>query len=180
MLPTRLSRPFLFLLVIAFSLVVTFAVRLTYVLGGFSREGSDLTRSIRATSRLNEELRNGIGRQVSLVRRQLDDMDQSFPEKFKGLDHNVAKTQIEYLKLNIGKQERLTVETIKSLQSEMGIKSLFFYELLRQGKTAEAKHQITSIESIQRQIQESFDELHNLQMDKLESVQNQLDRSISM
>ena len=180
MLPTRLSRPFLILLVIAFSLVVTFAVRLTYVLGGFSREGSDLTRSIRATSRLNEELRNGIGRQVSMVRQQLDVIDPSFPEEFKALDYIVGEKQIEYLKLNIGKQERLTVETIKSLQSEMGIKSLFFFELLRQGKTAEAKHQITSIESIQRQIQERFDELHNLQMDKLESVQNQLDRSISM
>src|SRR5262245_50474973 len=180
MQPTRLSRPFLLLLVVAFSLVVTFAVRLTYVLGGFSREGADLTRSIRATSRLNEELRNGIGRQVSLVRRQLDAIDASFPEEFRTLDHSISQTQIEYLKLNIGNQERLTVERIKSLQSELGVESVFFFELLRQGKIPEAKRQLSSIEANQRQIQARFDELHNLQMDKLESVQGQLDRSISM
>src|SRR5262249_9020331 len=116
MQPTRLSRPFLLLLVVAFSLVVTFAVRLTHVLGGFSREGADLTRSIRATSRLNEELRNGIGRQVSLVRRQLDAIDASFPEEFRVLDHAVRQTQMEYLKLYIGKQEKQSIERIKAIR----------------------------------------------------------------
>src|SRR5262244_3475341 len=144
--PARLSRPFLLLLGLVFSLVVVFTVRLTYMFSGFSREGADLTRSIRATSRLNEELRNGIGRQVSLVRRQLDAIDASFPEEFRVLDHAISQTQIEYLKLNIGKQERLTVERIKSLQSELGVESASFFELLRQGKIPEAKRQLASIE----------------------------------
>jgi signal transduction histidine kinase len=180
MQPTRLSRPFILLLGIAFSLVVTFAVRLTLMFSGFSQEGTELTRSIRATSRLNEELRTGIGGQVSLVRRQLDQMDPSFPEEFIALDYAVGRTQTEYLKLDIGKQERLTVEKIKSLQAELGVESLFFFELLRQSRIAEAKLQLASIEGIQKQVQEGFDELHNLQMDKLETVQYQLDRSVSM
>src|SRR6516225_10350671 len=98
MQPSRLSRPFLLLLGIVFSLVVTFTVRFTYVFSGFSREGAALTRSIRATSRLNEALRTGIGQEVSLVRRQLDEMDQSFPNELMALDNDIARTQIEYLK----------------------------------------------------------------------------------
>jgi signal transduction histidine kinase/ActR/RegA family two-component response regulator len=155
-------------------------VRFTYVFSGFSREGAALTRSIRATSRLNEALRTGIGQEVSLVRRQLDEMDQSFPNELMALDNDIARTQIEYLKLDIDKQERLTVEKIKSLQSELGVESLSFFELLRQGSTPQAKNHLVVIESLQKQIQEGFEELHNLQMDKLESIQNQLDRSISM
>jgi signal transduction histidine kinase len=179
MQPSRLSRPFLLLLGIAFSLVVAFTISLTYVFSGLSRQGADLTTSIRATSRLNEELRSGIGQQVSLVRKQLDRVDPAFPEEFIALDNTIGQTQIEYLKLDIGKQERLTVERIKSLQAELGVESLFFFELLRQGKSAQARVHLAAIEGSQKQIQESFEELHNLQMDKLESVEGQLDRSIS-
>jgi signal transduction histidine kinase len=179
MRPTSLSRPFLFLLAIAFSLVVTFTVRFTYTIWGISAQGSDQTKSIRATSRLNHELRNGIAEQVSLMRDQFSSIEKSFPEKFASLDYSIGQLQTEYLKLDIDMQERLAVERIKLLQAELGIEGLQSFELLEAGEDVAAKNGLLMVENLQKQIQDGFEDLHNVQMDKLQAVQTELDRSVS-
>jgi signal transduction histidine kinase/ActR/RegA family two-component response regulator len=173
-----LSRSFFLLLAAAFSLAVMFTVRLTFVFSAISKEGAALGRNFRATSRLNEQLRAGIAREVNSVRTQLDKIDPAFAEKFAELDQVVAQTQIEYLKLDIGTQERSDVEKMRSLQSELGVESFQVYQRLRSGDLAGAKTKLASIENIQAQIDALFERLHNLQMDKLQSVQNQLDRVV--
>ena len=176
---TSLSRPFLLLLAAAFSLLIVFAARLTYIFEGFSEQGAVLTKSIRGTAHLNQELRARISQQVTLVGNQFDSIDSSFPEEFIALDQTIGHIQIEYLKLDIGERERLTVESIKTLQSELGVAGLQVFELLRSGKTARARIHVTAIESTQKEIQQRFEELHDLQMDKLQSLQNQLNQSVS-
>jgi signal transduction histidine kinase/FixJ family two-component response regulator len=110
---------------------------------------------------------------------QLDSIDSSFPEKFLALDYTVGHIQTEYLKLDIGERERLTVESIKTLQSELGVAGLQVFEWLRSGKMTDARNQLAAVERTQKEIQERFDELHDLQMDKLQSIQNQLNQSVS-
>ena len=179
MRPKSLSRPFLLLLAVAFSLVVTFTVRFTYEFWGISAEGSAQTRSIRATSRLNHELRNGIAEQVSLVREQFSSIDDTFPETFASINYSIDQLQTEYLKLDIGMQERLAVERIKYLQAELGIQGLHSFELLKSGATIAGKSQLVVVEDLQEQIQNGFEDLHNVQMDKLQAVQTELNRSVS-
>lgn len=174
-----LSRPFLILLAAAFSLVVIFAVRLTYVFGEFSEQGASLTKNIRATSLLNQKLRDGVIEQVGLVGEQLDSLSASFPEKFAAANDSINKIQIEYLKLDIGQPERLAVEKIRFLHSELGVQGFHVFELLRSSRRAEAKIQLAGIERLEEQIQITFEELYDLQTQKLQAVQNQLNRSVS-
>jgi signal transduction histidine kinase/ActR/RegA family two-component response regulator len=176
---TSVSRPFVLLLGIAFSLVVTFSIRLTYMYRGLAERGTELTKNIRATSSLNQQLRNGISEQVSLVRQQFDSFDASFPEEFIEADDAIGQKQIEYLRLDIGKQERLTVEKIRSLHSELGVEGFHVFEFQRSGNSAQAKAQMEGVESLQKRIQEGFEELHNVQMEKLQSIHRELDSSVS-
>ena len=176
---TYLSRPFLVLLASCFSVVVIFAARLTHEFGESSRAGRELTRSIRTTSRLNQELFSKIRSQVNLVRGQTEEADPSFPDRFVELDNQISRGQTEYLKLNIGRQERLTVESVKSLQSELGVRAVHIFELLRSGRVERAKAELAEVEDLEERIQKGYEALHDLQMDKLEAVQDQLDRSIA-
>lgn len=176
---TSLSRPFLILLAVAFSLVVIVAVRLTYVFGAFSEQGAKLTRNIRATSLLNQKLRDEVLEQVRLVREQLDSLSPSFPDKFTAADDSISKLQIEYLKLDIGEQERMAVEKMSFLHSELGVEGFHVFEFVRSGRRADAKIQLARIEQLEEQIQGTFEELYDLQMQKLQAVQDQLNRSVS-
>jgi signal transduction histidine kinase/CheY-like chemotaxis protein len=177
---TSLSKPFLLLLGVAFSLVVTFAVLVTHVFSTFSDRGAALTRNIRSTSFLNQQLRNGLIGQVELVRQQIEALDESFPARFITADNRISEIQIKYLKLDIGEAERLTVEKIKFLYSELAVEGFHVFELRRSGNTSQAKARLSIIEDLEKQIQRRFEELNGLQMDKLEAVQNQLNRSFSV
>src|SRR5437762_12981030 len=52
---SSISRTFLLLLVMAFSVVVVFAVRLSYVYADFSNQGMRLVQNLQTTSLLSQE-----------------------------------------------------------------------------------------------------------------------------
>jgi signal transduction histidine kinase/ActR/RegA family two-component response regulator len=160
-------------------LIVGFAVVVTFVFSTFSERGAALTKNIRATSFLNQQLRSGLMGQVDLVRQQIDTLDEAFPDKFITADNRISEIQIKYLKLDIGEAERLTVEKIKFLYSELAVEGFHVFELRRSGNTTQAKARLSIIEDLEKQIHTRFELLNGLQMDKLEGVQNQLNRSFS-
>src|SRR5688572_30082595 len=114
-----ISKLFLVLLGATFVLVVLFSVRFTYRLAKFSSEASTHARNLQETSELNLRLREKLNNQVNLVYQQLENVDPSFPSRFSAINFKLGEEQTLYLKLNIGPQERLTVERIKSYQSEL-------------------------------------------------------------
>jgi signal transduction histidine kinase/CheY-like chemotaxis protein len=174
------SNLFLILLAVTFSLVVVFLVGLTYQFAQFPTDGARLTQNLRDTSVLNQQLRHDINGQIAVLRRQFDQLDADFPEKFGAINFKLGEKQISYLKLDIGAQERRTVEQIKSLQAELGVQSMQVFERLRSGNRASATFRFSSVEGLEEKIDRAFSELNSLQTNKLEAVQNQLNNAVSV
>jgi len=180
MRPATVSRQFLLLLTIAFSLVVAFAVRLTYQFARYSAEGARLTNNLQNTFALNQELRQGINDQINLLHRQFEEPDPLFPDKFSAINYNLGERQTQYLKLNIGERERFTVEKIKSLHSELGVQSIQIFQQLQLGNRSQALSRINRVEELGNQIDKEFAALNELQTRKLQEVLEQLNRSVSI
>ena len=173
------SKLFLILLAVTFSLVMIFLIGLTYQFAQFPTDGARLTQNLRDTTLLNQQLRYGINDQIALLRRQFEHLDAEFPAKFGEINFRLGQKQISYLKLDIGAQERSTVEKIKSLQAELGVQSMQVYERLRGGNRASATFRFGSVEGLEEKIDREFSELNALQTSKLEAVQTQLNNAVS-
>ncbi|HWP44120.1 MAG TPA: hybrid sensor histidine kinase/response regulator [Blastocatellia bacterium] len=173
------SRTFLLLLVAAFSIVAGSTVRLTYVYADFSSQGARLVQNLNTTSVLSQDLREGISQQIDLLNRQFDRIDADFPERVQSINYALARKQIDYLKLDIGQQERLTVERIRSHQSELVAVSFQIFELLKSGDREEALLRLSGLEGRQRQIDAVFQDLYWLQMNKLQAMHEHLNGSVS-
>ena len=173
------SKLFLLLLAVTFSLVVIFLTGLTYQFAQFPTEGARLTQNLRDTSLLNQQLRYGINGQIALLRRQFDHLDPGFPEEFGTINYKLGEKEISYLKLDIGAQERLTVEQIRSMQAEVGVQSMQVFERLRSGNRTAATSRFSSVEGLEEKIDRAFNNLNALQTNKLEAVQNQLNSAVS-
>jgi signal transduction histidine kinase/CheY-like chemotaxis protein len=173
------SKLFLILLAVTFSLVVVFLIGLTYQFAQFPTDGARLTQNLRETSLLNQQLRYGINQQIALLRRQFDKLDADFPENFGAINYKLGEKQISYLKLDIGALERHTVEQIKTLQAELGVQSMQVFERLRSGNRASATFRFGSVEGLEEKIDRAFNDLNALQTNKLEAVQSQLNNAVS-
>src|SRR4029079_7317941 len=173
------SRLFLLLLAVTFFLVVVFATGITYQFAKFPAEGARLTQNLTDTSRLNQDLRSAITEQISLLRQQFDHLDPEFRTTFGALNFKLSEKQIRYLKLDIGEQERLTVEKIKSLQAELAVQAMQVFEFLRNKNRAQATGRFISVEELEKEIDKGFNELNELQTSKLVAVQTQLNNSVS-
>lgn len=135
-------------------------------------------QNLRTTSLLSQELRSNVAEQINLLNRQFDFVDNSFPEQIRSLNYSLGQRQIEYLKLDIGEKERLTVERIRSLQAELATVSFQIFELLRSNNRKDAAIRLHALVDQQKEIDETFEELYWLQMNKLQSMHNQLDKSV--
>jgi signal transduction histidine kinase/CheY-like chemotaxis protein len=176
---SSISRTFLLLLVIAFSVVVIFTARLAYVYADFSNQGTGLVQNLQTTSLLSQELQRGVRDQIDLLDRQFNLADPAFPDQLRSLHYALSQKQNEYLKLNIGEQERLIVENIRTLQIEMTVLSFQAFELLRSGDRAKAALRLANVEILQQQIDVAFEELYWLQMNKLQTLHQQLSGTVS-
>ena len=173
------SRLFLLLLAVTFFLVVVFAIGITYQFAKFPAEGARLTQNLTDTSKLNQDLRSALDEQVNLLRRQFDHLDPQFQDAFGDLNYKLGEKQIKYLKLDIGQQERLTVEKIKSLQAELAVQATQVFEWLRNKNRAQATFRFSSVQQLEKEIDQRFNELNELQTNKLVAVQTQLNNSVS-
>jgi nitrate/nitrite-specific signal transduction histidine kinase len=124
-------------------------------------------------------LRSAITEQISLLRQQFDHLDPEFRATFGALNFKLSEKQIRYLKLDIGEQERLTVEKIKSLQAELAVQAMQVFEWLRNKNRAQATGRFISVEELEKEIDKGFNELNDLQTSKLVAVQTQLNNSVS-
>ena len=172
------SKLFLVLLGTTFLLMVVFSIRFTYKFAEFSSEASRLAQNLHDTSALNLGLRDKLNQQVNLVYQQLEHVDPDFPGRFTAINFELGEQQTRYLKLNIGPQERLTVERIKTLQSELGIQALQIFYLLQSNDRTQAVLRLRSMKSLENKISDEFAGLNDLQTSKLREVQHQLSESV--
>jgi signal transduction histidine kinase len=179
MVVSSISRNFLVLLVMAFSVVVVFTARLTYVYADFSNRGTRLVQNLQLTSLLSQELQRRVRDQIDLLDHQFNLVDPAFPDQLRAIQYAMNQKQNEYLKLDIGEQERLTVEKIRTLQIEITILSFQAFELLRSGDRPKATRRLASVEILQQQIDAAFEELYWLQMNKLQSMHQRLSETVS-
>lgn len=173
-----ISKLFLVLLGITFLLVVLFSVRFTYRFAQFSAEASTHAQNLQATSELNLHLRDKLNEQISLVYQQLETVDPSFPSRFSEINFVLGEKQTLYLKLNIGTQERLTVERIKTLQSDLALQGLQIYRQLELNDRTIAVRRLRDMKTIENRISNEFAALNSLQTNKLSAVQNQLNEAV--
>src|SRR4029077_5725384 len=131
------------------------------------------------TSMLNQDLRQQLNVQINLVYQQFEHLDPAFPDKFNAINFELGEKQTRYLKLNIGPQERLTVERIKTLQSELGIQALQIYYLLQSNDRANAVLRLSDMKSFENKISREFPSLNDLETSKLREVQHQLNTSVT-
>ncbi len=173
-----ISKLFLVLLGATFLLVVLFSVRFTYKFAQFSTEASTHTQNLQETSALNLRLRDTLNEQVNLVYLQLEHVDPSFPSRFSAINFKWGEEQTLYLKLNIGTQERLTVERIKSFQSELALQALQIHNQLHSNDRTQAVLRLRDMKTLENTISNEFASLNSLQTNKLRAVQNQLNETV--
>ena len=173
------ARLFLILLAMTFLLVVVFSIRLTYQFGGFTREASLLAQNLQDTSTLNLDLHNELNEQVNLVYQQLERVDPNFVDRFSQINFELGEKQTRYLKLNIGTQERLTVENIKSLQSELSVQANQIHNQLQNGNRAQAVLRLRNMQDLENKINNEFARLNDLETNKLRGVQRQLNETVN-
>ena len=172
------SKLFLVLLGATFLLVVLFAVRFTYEFGKFSTEASTHAQNLQETSELNLHLRDKLNEQINLVYQQLEHVDPSFPSRFSTINFELGEQQTLYLKLNIGTQERLTVERIKSFQSELALQALQIHHQLESNNRTQAVLRLRDMKTLENKISNEFASLNSLQTNKLRAVQYQLNEAV--
>jgi signal transduction histidine kinase len=173
-----ISKLFLGLLATTFLLVVAFSIRFTFKFAAFSAEASQLAENLHDTSTLSLELDNQLKDQINLVYQQFEHLDADFPAQLSAINFALGEKQTRYLKLNIGSAERLTVESIKSLQSELGIEARQVYFQLRNENRSGAVLRLRVMQNLQGKIDTELAHLNGLQTAKLRQVQHQLDESI--
>ena len=173
-----ISKLFLVLLGTTFVLVVLFSVHFTYKFAQFSTEASSHAQNLQETSELNLRLRDKLNEQVNLVYQQLEHVDPSFPSRFGEINFKLGEEQSLYLKLNIGSEERLTVERIKSFQSELALQALQIHHQMQSHNRTEAVIRLRDMETLENKISNEFATLNSLQTNKLRAVQNQLNETV--
>jgi signal transduction histidine kinase/CheY-like chemotaxis protein len=173
-----ISKLFLALLGVTFFLVVLFSVRFTYRFAQFSSEASTHAENLQETSELNLHLRDKLNEQISLVYQQLETVDPNFLSRFSEINFELGEKQTLYLKLNIGTQERLTVERIKSLQSELGLQGLQIYHQLQLDDRTGVVRRLRDMKTIENKISNEFAALNALQTNKLRAVQEKLNEAL--
>jgi signal transduction histidine kinase len=170
---------FLILLGSTFLLVVLASGVFAYRFGQFSAEAAKLAQNLQNTTTLSLEIRQELNEQINLVYRQFETVEPSFPSEFATINFELGEKQTRYLKLNIGTQERLTVERIKSLQAELGIQALQINYDLKNGKRTQALGRLRIMKEVENRINNEFSNLNSLETVKLSTVQSQLAETVN-
>ncbi len=158
-------------LVSSVSLVVlAFAAPMAYQFASLSGEGARLLENLRQTSMLSQDLARGNSEHILQLQRQFIQRAPRFTETLENLDYALGEKYIEYLKLDIGVQERLAVERAKTLQAELSLLSWQIAGELADGRPAEASLRIQRLYQLHEDIRTEFGKLRALQLAKLQAV----------
>lgn len=171
MRPLKVSQLFLSLLSVVFALVVLFASAMIYRFAQFSSEGSRLAQTLQETLELNRGLRRGIDRQMELLYTYMGEPGQVSGREFNAINFELGELQNRYLTLEIGGQERLTVEQIKALQRELTFELMQLVHLLRfDGNGPQLNLRFRRVLTLVGALDQEFETLHDLQTSNLEAV----------
>jgi nitrogen-specific signal transduction histidine kinase len=167
---TKTSGQVLIILTVTFLVVLLFIGQLTYRYMVLSDQANALASNLQNTFELNQELRSGIQEQINMVHRQFEQVNPVFPHRFSQLNYELGAKQTRYVTLNIGGEERMTVERIRSLQSEVAVEALQIFEELRRGERDGAREGIGRLEQLGDRLEREFELLNRVQVDKLQAV----------
>lgn len=151
-------------------LVLAFAAALIYQFADLSGEGARLLENLQQTSMLNQELARGNSEHILQMQRQFVQREPRFAESLRELNYGLGEKYTEYLKLDIGVEERLTVERAKTLQFESSLLSAQLASELADGRPAEASARVQRLYQLHDEIRTEFDKLSALQLAKLRAV----------
>ena len=174
-----IARQFFLLFFLTFVLTAAFVVRRTYQFGQISAEGARLTDNLQQTITLNQALRQGINEQVNLLLYQVEKPDPLFLEKFNALNFALGNKHTQYLKLDITEEERLAIENIKTLHSELAVQSIQIFEQSRMGNRAVVLGRLDVLELLANRVGQGFDALHVIQVRNLQAMLDRLNRTIA-
>jgi len=175
---TKISGQVLIILTVTFLVVLLFIGQLTYRYMVLSDQANTLARNLQNTFELNQELRSGIQEQINMVHRQFEQVNPVFPHRFSQLNYELNEKQTRYVTLNIGGEERLTVERIRSLQSEVAVEALQIFEELRRGERDGAREGLGRLEQLGERLEREFELLNRVQVDKLQAVLRSVNGSL--
>lgn len=164
------ARQFTILALVPFLLASGFAAIFVSQIATLSRESDRLVENYRITAALSQDLTRGTSEQVEMLQRQLVQPDAALEDRARQLSHDVARTYVEYLKLDIDDRERLAVESVRSLQEELNLRSMQVYERLRAGERGTVAPRLREIYAYQERIRLEFQSLSDLQIAKLRDV----------
>ncbi len=173
------SRLLLFLLSVTFLVVLLFVGFQTYRYSILAQEANRLALNLQKTFELNQKLRYGIQKQITMLHRQFEEPNPRFPYLFGQLNYEWDQGQSRYLTLDIGDKERLTVESIKALQSELAVQATQIFDHLRSDGRAEALVRIARVEELGEEMEEEFESLNRVQVAKLQMVLDNVHQSMN-
>jgi nitrogen-specific signal transduction histidine kinase len=174
----RVSRQLPIILATTFLLVVVFVALLTYRYTQLADQFNRSVTNLQNTFELNQELRSGIQEQINMLHRQLEDLNLAFERRFGQLNYSIGAKQSRYLTLDIGEKERLAVESIRAVHSELGVESMQIYAQLRRGERVDAVRGIGRVEQLGDRLDREFQLLNRLQIEKLQAVQREVTLSL--
>ncbi|RPI21439.1 MAG: HAMP domain-containing sensor histidine kinase [Acidobacteria bacterium] len=166
----KISGQVLIILTVTFLVVLLFIAQLTYRYMTLSAQANTLARNLQNTFELNQELRSGIQEQINMVHRQFEQINPAFPHRLTQLNYELGAKQTRYVTLNIGSEERFTVESIRSLQSELSVEALQIFDQLRRGERNGAREGIARVEQLGERLEREFELLNRVQVEKLQAV----------
>ena len=151
-------------------LVLAFAAGLAYQFASLSEEGARLLENLQRTSTLSQELARGNSEHILQMQRQFDQRDPRLAQSLKEMSYRLGEKYLEYLKLDIGVEERLTVERAKTLQFESDLVSAQIASELSNRSPIDVNASIQHLYRLHDEIRTAFDQLSALQLAKIRAV----------
>ncbi len=174
----KLSRQFIILLTVIFALILISAIRLTRHFSQFASEGVSVTANLQKTYALNQEMHLAIENEINLLHHQFEEPDPHFITKLNDINFQLGQKIMQYLKLQLGDQERFAVEQIRALQSELGVQSSEIFQQLQDGDRALALKRTRDVELLSENIEHEFAALDALQVQKLQEMLDRQNKAV--
>ncbi len=175
--PRTIARQFFLILLFTFALIIYLAIRLMLQFSYLSAEGARLVRNLQQTSALSHELGRGNREQINQLHQQFEGSAPAFSAEFMAGNNALGEKYTEYLKLDIGSEERLEIVRIKGLHSELSVVSAQAIELLRTNRRDLASERLRRVDQLGGQILDEFEYLNGFQVRKLHAVIDHLNRA---
>ncbi len=175
--PTARSRPLSISIQLSLLFLVTFLLILVYTIHRTDKfaeataKSEQGTKRLQQTLRLQEEIRQEIEEMLQDLLLQLERPDPTYLGRLRQAQQRLGELQTEYLKLDIDRQERMSVERIRNYSAELGLLSLQVFERLREGDREEVAGRIPLVQSMANAVEIEFATLSRLHLQKVEQSQ---------